>query len=228
MSFLSKNDNYMIPSATNLVSAINAGDLSRVRYFIAVGADVNLPPPGHVLPPLSWAVECGHTQIVQALLNAGAEIRDSLIVDIRDFLIAQRLHLHSIDDYTGQEVYDILTLLVEAGIDIDFTFEEGETLLHKVIYDIDIPLVNFLLQLGADVNHRDIYGCTPLMSAIFLDDRSDNQIKIIIEILKILLKYGANLNLKDNQGKNVLVLAKEAFVHQKVIQFLIDAGATEE
>lgn len=228
MSFLSKNDNYMIPSATNFVAAINAGNLSQVKYFIGVGVDVNLPPPGEVLPPLSWAVACGHTEIVQALLNSGAEVRDSLIVDIRDFLIAQRLHLLSIDDYKGQEIYDILTLLVEAGIDIDFTFEEGETLLHKVIYDTDIPLVNFLLQLGADVNHRDKYGRTPLMSAIFLDDRSDNKIKVIIEILKILLKHGADMNLKDNRGKNVLILAKEAFVHKKVIQFLIDVGATEE
>lgn len=209
MSLLKKIDNSIAPNAENLVLAIESGDLSRVKYFIAVGVDVNsLPPDESVVPPLGYAIAYGHTDIARVLLKAGAKVYD--------FLIAQLPHLPSIVETAGQEVYDILTLLIKADIDINFPLEEGDTLLHKAVEDADTPLVNFLLRVDADVNRCNQYGWTPLMSAVFYINPDSYQ----LEIMKSLLERGADVRLEDNSGKNVLAQAKEAGVRKEIVQLL--------
>ncbi|MGD2183132.1 ankyrin repeat domain-containing protein [Lusitaniella coriacea] len=209
MSLLKKSDNSITPNAENLVLAIESGDLARVKYFIAVGVDVNsLPPDESVVPPLGYAIAYGHTDMIKVLLKAGAKVHD--------FLIAQLPHLPSIVEAAGQEVYDILTLLIKAGIDVDFSLEEGDTLLHKAVEDADTPLVDFLLRVGADVNRYNQYGWTPLMSAVFYVDSDSYQ----LEIVKSLLENGADIKLEDNSGKSVLAQAKEAGVRKEVVQLL--------
>ena len=58
----------------------------------------------------------------------------------------------------------------------------------------------FLLQHGADVNARDEYSATPLHYAAGKGD---------IRFVEILLKYGAQNNLKTNENKTPSELAED-------------------
>ncbi|MBP0027711.1 ankyrin repeat domain-containing protein [Roseofilum sp. Guam] len=212
ISFSKENNDFLTPSLEDFLKAIESGDLSRVEYYISVGVDVNSPPHLDIMPPLGYAIAYGYTDIVKTLLKAGAEVHD--------FFIAQLPHLPSIVEVANQEVYDILTLLIEAGIDINFPLEEEDTLLHKAIEDRDLPFVDFLIKAGADVNVRNQYGWTPLMSTAFFVDTSSHGIYTQLEIVKFLLEHGADIELKDNRGKNVLELAEEDEIHKEVIELL--------
>ena len=52
-----------------------------------------------------------------------------------------------------------------------------------------------MIENGANINDRDCHGYTALMTAIYLDK---------INAATVLIEMGADLNLKDKDGKNVL------------------------
>lgn len=69
-----------------------------------------------------------------------------------------------------------------------------------------------MLKTGANVNFRDSFGATPLMHAVGAD------------YVKLLIRYGADPNLKDNDGLNALDHAYKEKDQEKA-DALIAAGA---
>ncbi|MCX8200139.1 MAG: ankyrin repeat domain-containing protein [Candidatus Micrarchaeota archaeon] len=67
---------------------------------------------------------------------------------------------------------------------------------------------------NVDVNIRDDKDRTPLMHAVMLDN---------IEIARLLVKYGADVNARDIYGRSVLQLAEEG--NGSLVNFLKDHGA---
>lgn len=66
-------------------------------------------------------------------------------------------------------------------------------LMEDLRYDPRLPeLVERFIEAGANVNFKDKYGDTPLMTAISR--------LISVDIINILIKAGANVNTKDNRG----------------------------
>ena len=63
---------------------------------------------------------------------------------------------------------------------------------------------------GGDVNLRDEWGLTPLITATFCNDPA---------IVKLLLRAGANEDIKNNEGKTALDIAKE-YDYQEIIKLL--------
>jgi ankyrin repeat protein len=59
---------------TELHSAAQAGDLTKVRSLLAAGADPNAREEGDNTTPLHWAAANRHTAIVRALLDAGGDV----------------------------------------------------------------------------------------------------------------------------------------------------------
>lgn len=74
--------------------------------------------------------------------------------------------------------------------------------------------VNFLLEHGARVDHRDIIGVTSLMWAAAHNHP---------QVVKALLQAGADVNLRDKSGWTALIFATNNG-NLEVIQLLIDAG----
>jgi ankyrin repeat protein len=90
----------------------------------------------------------------------------------------------------------------------------GRTLLHHVV-SRDAGAVKRLLSRGADPNAADDVGQTPLHWAAYIG-RSD--------IVRLLLKYGANLNIKTKyDGRTPLHVA--AAYEVSVVKLLIKYGA---
>ena len=94
---------------------------------------------------------------------------------------------------------------------------EGHSLLHHACIENKLEMCRVLIRAGADVNAQDEFNRTPLMEQI----ASGN---INIEIIKLLLASGANVNLIDADGHSALYFAI-IFENEAVIRYLIDNGA---
>lgn len=70
---------------------------------------------------------------------------------------------------------------------------------------------------GQDVNNQDIDGRTPLMAAC--------QGNSSVEMIQLLLSYGAKVNLTDNEGRTALMYAAKYNKYEKVFRELIKVGA---
>lgn len=81
-----------------------------------------------------------------------------------------------------------------AGAKIEMTTYEGVTPLNNAILKGDIEVVKKFIEYGTDVNEKS-NGMSPLMIAARYNR---------VEIIKILLANGANLNLKDEKGFTAL------------------------
>jgi ankyrin repeat protein len=105
-------------------------------------------------------------------------------------------------------------ILLGAKVD-DYCDQFGNTLLSDSAQYLDSSKIYFLLKNNADVNRLNKDGLTPLMivAAGFSDIESkageDEDEETICTIVKVLLSYGANVNLKDKLGNTVINYAHE-------------------
>ena len=143
--------------------AANAADLEAVRDFLKNGVDVNskyfLPgekPPTHNLgTPLLFAVEGGNIQIVELLLEKGADVNAKNIVQVTPLLSGVDLNN-----------YGIVKLLISHGADLNAQTETGTSPLHNAAIYGRNRILKLLVEHGANVNIRARYGKTPLDEAI--------------------------------------------------------------
>lgn len=84
-----------------------------------------------------------------------------------------------------------------------------------------------LMDLGADPNIADFNGDTPLIKAIWSVSDNDIENEQIIQIVKALLKHGANVNARNDNGRTALFTA----IYQnntEIALCLIENGANLE
>ncbi len=110
---------------------------------------------------------------------------------------------------------------IDAGIDVDVANERGETALHRAANGVlplekVLPVVNALLDAGADVNQRsEDAGVTPLLAAI----QSEHE-----EVVRTLIAAGADVDAADRARKTPLkVAAEQGLPH--MVKALVTAGA---
>ena len=88
------------------------------------------------------------------------------------------------------------------------------TFLHYASRLGSVKNVELFTGKGIPINAVNIYGYTPLMEAA---------VRGHSEIVRVLIKNGARIDLKDNNGKTALQMA-ESNNHREVIQILKSAG----
>lgn len=94
---------------------------------------------------------------------------------------------------------DTVTLLIKYGADVNFRNDVGETPLFYASYYTS----KILLKNNANVHVRDNNGNTPLHSKIKLSLLFDKQAELYI-------RYGVDVNAQNDKGKTALHLAKQA------------------
>ena len=94
---------------------------------------------------------------------------------------------------------EIVDKLIVSGNNIFHINNYGETLLHFAARSKNSQVVERLLSLGLDVNQQDYSGWTPLMDAVFYNNKED---------VRILLEHGADTKIKNNDQKKAIDYAE--------------------
>lgn len=84
--------------------------------------------------------------------------------------------------------------------------------IHTVAVFGNVAQLEMVLKNGADINAK-YYGYTPLMLAIHHGDT---------DMVKRLLKSGADVDIVNNEGKNALMLARENG-DKDILELVLDA-----
>lgn len=115
--------------------------------------------------------------------------------------------------------YHFYRHLKDISIDPDSNYnEENKTPLHQSIINTDLDKFNLLLELGEDVNAKDIYDKTPLDYALLLCSlQYDERIDIIIVQL---IKAGAITTSSNDELIHKLVMHDR----HKTLQIIINSG----
>ena len=80
---------------------------------------------------------------------------------------------------------------------------QGKTPLIKAALSGDIDAVCMLLDQGANVKARDMFGRTPLIAAA----ATPCQLACLLNIVRLLLDYGSDINAQNTHGRTALMEA---------------------
>lgn len=174
---LSKNERQLHMKAA-------AGDSSGVRRLIRLGVDVSAKDKSGQ-SPLAWAVSLGHADVVQLLLEAGADANAR----------GESGTVLMYASFNGDA--DVVALLLKGGADVGMEGENGLTALTYAIFHGHTYVTALLLKAGADVNAKVEGGRTPLMIAVIGEHSST-------DIAELLIKAGADVNAENNDGRTAL------------------------
>jgi len=95
---------------------------------------------------------------------------------------------------------DEVRAMLANNVDVDQQDEIGYTALHYAAQNYLVDIALFLLEHKASVDVKDSYGNTPLFRAVFNSKGRG-------EMIKLLLRFGADKNLKNNHGVSPIDLA---------------------
>jgi len=182
-----------------------------------------------------------HTDVVRALLSAGANVNGRVAgfsalhiasgrghTDIVNILLYNGAQTETRDDdgytplwYAAANGHnDLLFALVSAGADVNAQANDGYSALDIASYKGYIDIMKVLLNNGVHIESRDPdnSGCTPLLTAVF-NGRTD--------AVRALVSAGANVNAQNNFGYSALATASEKG-YIDVVNVLLDSNASVE
>ncbi len=174
------------------------------------GVDVNAKERHLGKTPLMRAVS--NVDMLALLLDYGAELESRNPYGMTALALAA-------------ERTSTAMLLIQAGADITVTDRDGETLLMKSAEGGSLPLVEYFVNHGLDVNAEGGARYTALMRAIYNGHAA---------IAKFLLEHGADPNKVDNMGSTALMKAarhgysdgvKDLAWEIDVVKLLLEYGA---
>jgi ankyrin repeat protein len=216
-----------------LLNASEQGDVALVNKWLAKGAraiarDERRKTRNYT--PLMLAASGGHAEAISLLLDAGADIDASDIVDPDD----KQIPILISDDYESLTAMGLLLgvtplmlaaskghinvvqILIDrqANLQLRDCFERDALCLACIKGHLEV--VRVLIQAGVSVNQRDIEGDTPLLMAL------SNQHK---KLAQSLIESGADVNTQNNDGRTPLMTAAEYKSYFSILQMLVERGA---
>ena len=220
-------------------ACIDHGSLEVLRYLFENGADVNACSS---VTPLMMAIENGHVSAVTFLTERGADVTRT------DECGYKALHYACINNSSPE----VFSCLLEKGADINACLNNGMTPLMIAAEDSLVNVVTFLIKQGANVDLQDNYGKTALHYALGSLNFSFEILCCLIEkgadvntgsndkltplmiaaekghinALTFLIKFGADVDLQDKNGKTALHYALSGSdVSCEILSCLIEMGA---
>jgi ankyrin repeat protein len=177
-----------------------------VRLLLAHGADASQSQgkPQFNADPLFLAAYGGNAEVLPDLLKAGASLNGEMT-------LIGTSNSDAISGAVRHGYLDVADTLVKLGAPVDRTDARITPLVKAVLGD-QIEMAKFLISKGADVNHVDGNGMTPLLYAASIDFGSP-------AMIDMLLKAGARTDMKTKEGKTALELARQ-YKHAHLIASL--------
>jgi ankyrin repeat protein len=177
-----------------------------VRLLLAHGADASQSQgqPLFNADPLFLAAYGGNADVLPDLLKAGASLNGEM-------RLIGTSNTDAISGAVRHGYLDVARVLVGLGAPVDRTDARITPLVKAVLGD-QVEMARFLISKGADVNHVDGNGMTPLLYAASIDFGSS-------AMIDMLLKAGARTDMKTKEGKTALELARQ-YKHTHLIESL--------
>ncbi|NJC25801.1 ankyrin repeat domain-containing protein [Neolewinella antarctica] len=215
-----------------LLLAIREGRSKSVKLFIERGVDVNARTKD-LNSPLFTAVNGRRTQIIELLLSNGAN------PDLTGPNGWTPLMKATSDRYTKG-----MSLLLKGGARADFASPGGWTAAREAAKRNCTTCLDILRKAGANVSSNDLAAAVKAENAadvarLLKAGADPDQLleghpvlgiaahKGNFEIVALLLKAGADINLRDHHNKSALELAV-SHDHTDVAEQLLNAGASTE
>ncbi|OUM66692.1 hypothetical protein PIROE2DRAFT_59212 [Piromyces sp. E2] len=224
------------PLSTIIKSPLYTTDdkITMIKNLIKRGSYINIID---VNAPLKDAILENNISLVEFLLEQGASV--NCIYDENGYSpLAYAIEIKSLP---------LVELLVEKNADVNYIFPQGikinETIILHTIEIGDLSIFKYLLDQHAVLSFNDPHQYYRLVEAIdksgntiifeYLVQRnffqnSQNIIESIIfhnqiNLLKILIKYGYNLNQKDVQGNSAICYAIQ-FNNEYLMDYILQHG----
>lgn len=172
---------------TALTLAAEAGYYEILKFLVDAGANINkLSIKG--IGPLYQAIKNGHTKIAKYLIKKGAKMtlstkyRDSsplfLVIREQNVEMLQYLKKHDVDltaktssglnplQYAASlGLTKIMNYLIKKMTNLDQEDDAGFTIFSRYLLKENLDICEKLIESGADFNHININGKTPLHMA---------------------------------------------------------------
>jgi len=216
---------------TPLFLAVRYGNIPLAKRLMAFGADPSARTDSG-RTPLFFAAETGQTEMAVYLLESGVDVNTTDHDGMTPLLVACELN---------QGV--MARRLLAWGAQPNVQDKKGNTPLIWAAHKGNVQLVNQLLSLGVNIDLADLDGCTALHRAAwdthFQQSKSvrfgrngipDDPVELrasfpeSLEIVKLLIAQGANVNLGDKNLTTPLMMAAKIGYKERV-EYLLKAGA---
>ncbi|MEA3446983.1 MAG: ankyrin repeat domain-containing protein [Bacteroidota bacterium] len=188
----------------DLILAADAGSMKHVRVAVLEGANINARTEDGITP-LMYAAQNGYLDIVEFLVDLGADVN----------AIPYNSNRTSLMSAVENGYVETAEFLIRQGADFTVRDYLNRYLIHKGALCGFWEMCDMLLYYELPVDPVDIDKRTPLMLAAF--DGYDSTVNILIE-------NHAFINHADTNGNTALHMAAQNG-HKKVIETLLDAGA---
>lgn len=168
------------------------GDVGEILRLLAAGTAIDARDDGG-RTALLVATHANQIEAARALIEAGADVNAKDAINDSPYLYAgARGHL------------EILRMTLAHGADLKSTNRYGGTALIPACERGHVETVRTLIAAGIDVDYVNRLNWTALLEAIILGDGGTRY----IEIVKLLVDAGANVNLADGDGVSPLTHAR--------------------
>lgn len=182
-----------------MVAAQYRESTAAINLLLDRGAQVN-PAAGEPAPlfhanPLFFAAYAGNAEVLRRLHEAGGRLDDAMVLigtsPTTPLMGAARF---------GNPA--VVSALLDLGANVDQTDGSGITALGRAVLGNQADLAELLIARGADVNHVDKLGMTPLLYAASIDFGDS-------AIIDLLRKSGARMDARTKDGQTALDLARK-------------------
>lgn len=161
---------------------------------------------------IHYAMQIGSVEIINVLIEKGVDWK---AVDDDGNSIFHYACLYKKDD-------EALKQFIGAGFDFDCKNHGKITPLICSIIRKNVPVFEFLLnQKEVNLNTVDFFGHTPLHFCLHQKLIFEHTLKF----MESLIKRGANVNAKNNNGQTPLHMVKQGTESNLIIKLLLDNGA---
>ena len=194
-----------------LLSAVQNHSLSSLQSLIDSGADVNAKNSS-ARTPLFAAKD---KEVAQMLIDNGANINaeDSRGMTVLGWRLIQFAHSLNDPNYNYQS-REVIETLIENGASVDA--ETGISENHLVLFIRHAELEGNITNLEKEMLQLLIDSATNVEDSLLFEANHP-------EIARLLIKNGANVNVKDERGDTLLYL--KLLTNEKVVPILIENGA---
>ncbi|XP_059146490.1 ankyrin-1-like [Physella acuta] len=181
------------------------------------------------------AIARGNKEIVNFLIERGADVNATYQGHFRlSWKKSTRLFTP-----LGHAAYhkhtEVLKTLLASGADTGGVDDDGNTALFYCVENDDIDGTRQLLEAGANVNHRNIKGYTPLLYALAkkcgktesCNYNTKGVTAALISMVQLLIGYGADVNISNNENITCLLLLPPYSEKENIemLKILIEQGA---